>query len=197
MCQADVSNEVCIAAGSEDGTINIWNLTSWEKITSFRGHSGAVTGLSACRLGTRSLLAYGGGRVIRIWDFKTARDVGILQGHDDLVTSTCTLALDGRILLASSSSDRTIRVWDLEDQTLMVTLQGHTDVVNSVIAVEVSGNFFLASASYDKTVSLWDPITGKRTLTVHLDSQARTLCSAGRNLFVGMADGLLALRIGN
>ncbi len=49
---------------------------------------------------------------IRVWNVETYDNQGILEGHDDLITSVC-ISSDGKKII-SGSRDNTIIVWNLE-----------------------------------------------------------------------------------
>ena len=62
------------------------------------------------------LLASGGvDRTVRLWNPQTGAAVGVpLTGHSDRIRAVAAVPLpDGRVLLASASTDQTVRRWEL------------------------------------------------------------------------------------
>ena len=101
------------------------------------------------------LLASGAGFVessIRLWDVRTGREAGRLEGHRSWVSSLVFWP-DGRTL-ASASADQTIRIWDLASLGSIDTLQGHQLEVWSLALSPDTQTLF--SGSKDGSVFAWD-----------------------------------------
>ncbi len=74
----------CLASGSLDHTINIWNLKTGECIRTLLGHTGCV---SMLELVNEETLASGSwDRTIRIWDLKSGECLKKLDGHTGHIT---------------------------------------------------------------------------------------------------------------
>jgi WD40 repeat protein len=91
--------------------------------------------------------------VIELWDVAEQRLVGKLTGHAGQCGWLGFKEISGRLLLASTGSDRTIRVWDVESQRGLLTLSGHGAGVTCV-AFSKSGDR-LFSSSQDGTLRVW------------------------------------------
>ena len=88
---------------------------------------------------------------------------GPLDGHASAVTSVAFgTAPDGRLVLATGSTDRTARVWDpLTGTALGGPLDEHASAVTSVaFGTAPDGRLLLATASTDGA-RVWDPLTGR------------------------------------
>ncbi|MFV2178329.1 WD40 repeat domain-containing serine/threonine protein kinase [Actinomadura sp. LOL_016] len=94
------------------------------------------------------------------------RPTHTLLGHTGSVSSVAFApqSVDGRILLASGSSDEAVRLWNAATgEPTGQVLTGHTYGVLSVAFAPqpISGRLALASGSSDKAVRLWDAATGE------------------------------------
>ena len=140
----------------------------------------------------RDLLATADGRVVRLWEAGTLRELRRLTGHDGPVRGLA-FSPDGK-LLASASEDRTVRLWELESGRELKRLWGHGSWVTSV-AFQPRGGL-LASGSYDRTARLWDLETGKEVrrlpahwvLSVAFHPGGRYLATAGGDRVVRLWD---------
>ena len=101
-------------------------------------------------------VVYPDGKVARIVDAATGRELATLEGHADAV-SWASWSRDGARLV-TTSADRTAIVWDTQTWLPLVTLRGHTDVV-STGAFSPDGAS-IVTAGFDGTARLWDAATG-------------------------------------
>jgi WD40 repeat protein len=99
-----------------------------------------------------AMLAVAGGRVVTVWDVRTAQRKTLLTKHRDAVYAVAFSPSCKTIV--SASADKTARVWDVHTGNLVVTLNEHTKEVTSV-AFSPDGKT-LATGSYDGTIILWD-----------------------------------------
>lgn len=153
-----------IAAGSDDGTIRLWDIAGRRVAQSWSGHKKGVLSLAFSPDG--KLLASGGGDgVVRLWDASTGEAVRSLTGHTRWVRSVA-FSPDGS-QLASGSEDKTIRLWDVATGEAERILKGHARWVRSV-AFAPDGHT-LVSGGQDNAVKLWNVANGRelRTLNGH------------------------------
>jgi WD40 repeat protein/ribose 1,5-bisphosphokinase PhnN len=138
------------------------------------------------------LLATAEGRLVRLWDAATGREVRRLAGHEGAVSSVAW-SPDGD-LVASASHDRTVRVWEAVTGRERTRLWGHASWV-AAVAFHPGGDL-LASASYDRTARLWHPRTGReiRSLAGHGSWVLSVAWSRdGERLATGCADAVVRL----
>jgi len=161
-----------LVSASDDKTVRVWDAVDLELSRVFRGEIGAGPEgkLYAAALSPRGrLLATAGhlvGRLedkaaIRLWDFHSARVVGLLRGHTNVVNALA-FSRDGSRLL-SGGADATVRVWDVQSMRALHEFHGHTE---PVYAVAFSPDARLAvSASDDDTLRLWSCMRGTALAT--------------------------------
>jgi WD40 repeat protein/tRNA A-37 threonylcarbamoyl transferase component Bud32 len=97
-----------LASGSTDGTLRIWNTSSWEEEAALKLGSN-VYGVAFTPDGSRVAGACAD-NVIRFCDTSTHQVVAELRGHHSYVHSIAFSA-DGKRLV-SASGDMTVRIWD-------------------------------------------------------------------------------------
>ncbi len=146
----------CLASGSDDGSVWVWDAKSGEERLRLEGHSGKVSSVAFSRDGL--WLASGStDKTVRVWDAKSGEERLCLRGHSDTVTSVSFSP--GDLCLASGSTDMTVRVWDTHSGEEQLCLLGHSGRVTSVTFSPDGSQ--LASGSTDKTVRVWDAKSGE------------------------------------
>ncbi|TEB33592.1 WD40 repeat-like protein [Coprinellus micaceus] len=151
----------CIASGSEDGLVRIWDAQDGKEVEVLEGHSQCVN--SVAFSGDGQHLASGSADcTVRLWDVMAGKEGNVLQGHMDMVTSVA-LSNSGKELV-SGSEDGSVRVWDTTTGEEMVVLDGQTRAVYSVAFS--SDGIQIASGSEDHTVRVWDWRLGKELLVL-------------------------------
>jgi WD40 repeat protein len=150
-----------LASGSEDKTIEMWQLDAGKRWYTLTGHSDWVTCVAFSPDG--KILASGGrDKMIHIWDMNKGKWWFGLTGHVDRVHAVA-FSPDGKVL-ASGSRDKTVQLWNLNKGRRMSALTGHAGGVEAVAFSP--GGEVLASGSRDKTVQLWDWQAGKSICTL-------------------------------
>ena len=143
--------DATLAAGSDDGTVKLWDVETQQDIGTLEGHTDGVRSVAFSSDG-RTLASGSDDGTVKLWDVETQQDIGTLEGHTDGVRSVA-FSSDGRTL-ASGSNDGTVKLWDVGSRELVGTLEAHK---NGVISVAFSPDgATLASGSWDGTIKLWD-----------------------------------------
>ncbi|ETO11000.1 WD-40 repeat-containing protein, partial [Reticulomyxa filosa] len=119
-------------------------------------------------------------KTIRFWDFKNNKQLQILNGHKDCVSSIEFSPFNGGRYLCSGSFDKTIRLWDVETSKSLHVFKGHKDRIwcvdvsqlqsnnkddnNKMNSIGVIGGngYTICSGSWDKTIRIWDIETTKQ-----------------------------------
>ncbi|MGL5080482.1 MAG: protein kinase domain-containing protein [Microcoleaceae cyanobacterium] len=180
-----------LASGSQDQTIEIWQLNRGKRWYTLTGHTNWVTSLSFSPDG--KLLASGSrDKTIEIWDMVKGKRWFTLAGHAAGV-EVVRFSLDGK-LLASGSRDKTIEIWDMTKGKRWFTLTGHEDYVYG-LSFSPNGQI-LASGGRDNSVRLWDLHRARELyqLPGHAD-WVRTVAFSpdGQILASGSRDGMIKL----
>ncbi|CEP18911.1 hypothetical protein [Parasitella parasitica] len=177
-----------IITGSDDHSINVYDIKTGNLKRVLSGHDGGVWALQYVG---NTLVTGSIDRTIRVWDIEKGICRFILRGHSStvrclkIVMPSKIVNPDGSItmepsepIIVSGSRDMTIRVWRLPDlekepqQPLSTCLED--DVISqrflkyklvehehSVRDLAVYGNI-LVSGSYDNNVIVWNIETGKK-----------------------------------
>lgn len=184
-----------IVTGSDDGSINMFDMTTFENIGSFQCHVGGIRCM--INLPNGKLVTGSYDKTIKIWpDPSKMGDLSqsnlqlsqisqvskksnitpplsalkTLTGHTSSVISLKYLN-DGATF-ASGSADYNIKIWDYEKGENIKNFSGH---MSDILSMECTSNgHTLISGSADRTIKVWS-LTKKyssaclKTLTGHLD----------------------------
>jgi WD40 repeat protein len=197
LCTIRLGEQTFLASASDDTTIRLWDPTTGAPLRRLEGHGNWVNALCTIRLGEHTFLASASAdSTVRLWDPTSGAQLLRFDGHTDWVDAVCSVDFDGRTLLASAGADGTIRLWDPETGSQRLQFDGHTDWVNALCTILLpNGRVLLASAGADRTVRLWDPAHGALVQRIPVHSAAAALVSRNEDLFVGMASGVLVVRL--
>ena len=140
-----------VAAGLEDSTVRVWQVSDQTLLLTLEGHAEAVWSVAFSPDG--NLLGSGSADSdIILWNMPDGSLSHRLNAHLYGVRSIA-FSPDG-LLLASGSDDNTIRLWNLPDGSPVSAQMGHLREVYSVAFSPDSS--MLASGSQDDTLRLWD-----------------------------------------
>ena len=177
-----------LAAGSGDGTIKVWNVTTKAEVASLDGHTGQVLALDFSSDGT--LLASGSrDNTVKLWNVTTWTNTGTLEGHTDGIVSLDFLP-DGK-LATKSWRDGTVRLWDVQTRSQNSTI--NTDAVGTV-ALSPDGATLASSISW--AIKLWSLSTGVQTAALnHMReyNYAQLAFSPDGTILAVVANGLIEI----
>jgi serine/threonine protein kinase len=138
-----------LASGGADGTAQVWDATTGNRLFTYLEHSGTITSLAWEPSGTRMASA-GADKTVQVWDAATGSRLFTYRGHSSTVTSVAWSPDGTRI--ASGSFDKTIHVWSATTGVPFI-YRGHGHAVNGV-SWSPDG-MRVASASSDHRVEVW------------------------------------------
>ncbi len=134
-------------SGARDSTMILWDATTGEALTTFRGHSDGIHAVAFSPDGTH---AVSGSRdkSVTLWDLisgEALRQFGVgSQGHTDWVTAVA-FNPDSTLIL-SGSRDRTLILWDIASGNM---IRRDLDRTGNPIVVQFSPDSQVAYAAYD------------------------------------------------
>ena len=190
-----------LAAGHDDGVIEIWNLETRALEKSLRAATGLVYSVTFSPRG--ELLAStvtGKNKEIHLWDLHTFSLIKPLRGHTDYANGV-TFSPDGKLLVSTTGwaydTDIVgeIFVWDVGSGTRRSVLSGHKSSVGWGSSFSPDGAL-LATPHGDGSISIWDMETLKivNTLTGH---EGLVFCPRfspdGQHLVSGGLDGTVRI----
>ncbi len=135
-----------LAAGTVDGTVQVWNQVGEQKINQMHEHGGSLRALLFLDDGT--LVTAGSDDVIVFWDANfTSKIATITSNHGGVLG----IAQSGNTL-ASVGEDDVVRLWSTDDYQLVDTLRGHDETVWSIGSL---GSDRFVSVGRDGAIHWW------------------------------------------
>lgn len=149
-----------VAAGYNDGSIKVWDLTSKSVMITFQGHKSAITVLKFDSSGTRLISGSSDSSII-LWDLVGEEGLFKLKGHKGPITSLLFLNHDSQFkqedgvedFLLSVSKDGTVKLWDLKTKQCNETHLAHSNECWSM-GINQNNNLLVTSGNKDQ-VKVW------------------------------------------
>jgi WD40 repeat protein len=141
-----------LAAGSDEGTVTIWDPATADELRTIEAHEDGVTDLAYSPDGALLASASDDGAV-KLWKAGSSAPLHTLRGDDGAVKGVA-FSPDG-LKLASASDNGVVTLWDPARGFELRSLFGHEGRVTAVSFTPDGA--VLASAGHDGTVRLWDP----------------------------------------
>ena len=175
-----------LAAGLEDKTVRLWDVTTGKELAVLRGHTDGVRSVAFSPDG-RTLACGDRDGAVKLWSWDArggGKLLAALDGHKDQVLSVA-FSSDGK-LLASGSQDGTVKMWDVAARKMKSSLDlgllpGTGDRREprraSAVAFSPSGKW-LAAVLTDHT-RLWDVKTGRQLVTLSARSRSSSFGAVG------------------
>eukprot|EP00049_Salpingoeca_infusionum_P005262 m.90285 g.90285 ORF g.90285 m.90285 type:complete len:661 (-) comp12914_c1_seq1:1775-3757(-) len=155
-------DNVLLISGSEDKTVRLWSLVTFQNLVCYRGHNFPVWHVEFSPVGYYFASA-SHDRTARLWSTPQTNSQRIFAGH--LSDVDCVKFHPNANYIATGSTDKSCRLWDVLEGTCVRVFQGHRDTIH---ALEFSHDGrFLASAADDWDIILWDLKTSRKIRTLH------------------------------
>jgi len=148
--------EEAVVAGSQGGTLMMWDLETQKVVRTLKGHMTVCTAVDFHPYG--QYFASGSqDTTLRIWDERKTTSVQIYKGHTQTI-SCIKFSPDGKWVV-TGSEDGTVKLWDLTAGKCMQDFSTHSGPITGVDFHP--HEFLLATGSQDRTVKFWDVETFK------------------------------------
>ena len=155
-----------IASGSNDQTVQVWEVLTGRTVVVYRGHCGGI-GAAAWSPDGRYIASASFDKTVQVWEAATGRTVFTYRGHTSGVYAVAW-SPDGQHL-ASGGKDQTVQVWPVtlfenegqQQSSAIITYRGHRAAVQAV--AWSSDSHTLASAA--ENVQLWNALSGRHIFT--------------------------------
>lgn len=143
-------NNGLIASGGADKTVQLWNISTFSRVRTYRRERDFITALDFSPDGRWLAAGLLDGR-IRVYSTQSRRRVRSFNGHDGAVSSLRFLG-DGDHLL-SASKDGTARLWALNRRRVLRTFGSQGVGLDSTDVTPTNDR--LATSAEDGSITLW------------------------------------------
>lgn len=182
----------CLSLGIEPGTFlsaswdktgKVWNYTSGEMGTTFKGHDLAVWGIIEVSAGV--VITGAADKTIKVWEKHSGTCQSTLTGHTDCVRGLARIN-DHEFL--SCGNDATVRHWSTTGDCLSI-LYGHSNYIYS-IAIGPDGCGF-ASVGEDSSLRVWKDSNVAQVLSLPAQSVWSVCFLPNSDIVTGSSDGVV------
>ncbi|NXL09736.1 NWD1 protein, partial [Mesembrinibis cayennensis] len=148
-----------LVAGSQDGSMLVWNMEGFEMLHALPGHAAEVRCVKVFGKGTRAVSA-AMDHSLRIWNLISGRARFIIQDTRIEEQPSYDLHVDEGHMIVYFSSDTKVNGWHLETAELIFQISGEASDVWMCSAV-LSPRLVIMTVSEGGTLSLWNSNTGE------------------------------------
>lgn len=141
-----------LASGSQDKTIQLWDINTLSHLKTLTGHEEGVTAVVYSPDGN-TLASGSEDGTIRLWNANKG-DLVLPPIEEAGQVTSLAYSPDGGTLACGTENDNVVHLWNAQTRERLQTFTGHTERVNAV--VYSSDGDTLVSVSSDGSVLLWD-----------------------------------------
>ncbi|NWH54580.1 UTP15 protein, partial [Fregata magnificens] len=175
-----------LVAGSEEGSIRLFDISGRAPLRQFDGHTKAVHVVGFLSDKYR-IFSGGDDYSSNLWDIPSATEIVSYSEHTDYVRCGCASRVNADVFI-TGSYDHTVKLFDARTKSSVMTIE-HGQPVESVLLFPSGGLLVSAGGRY---VKVWDVLKGGQLL-VSLKNHHKTvtcLClnSSGQRLLSGSLD---------
>ncbi|XP_050768932.1 U3 small nucleolar RNA-associated protein 15 homolog isoform X1 [Gymnogyps californianus] len=175
-----------LVAGSEEGSIRLFDISGRAPLRQFDGHTKPVHVVGFLSDKYR-IFSGGDDYSSNLWDIPSATEIVSYSEHADYVRCGCTSKVNADVFI-TGSYDHTVKLFDARTKSSVMTIE-HGQPVESVLLFPSGGLLVSAGGRY---VKVWDVLKGGQLL-VSLKNHHKTvtcLClnSSGQRLLSGSLD---------
>ncbi|KAF3821754.1 hypothetical protein GH733_009796, partial [Mirounga leonina] len=175
-----------LVAGSEDGGVQLFDISGRAPLRQFEGHTKAVHTVDFTA-DKYHVVSGADDYTVKLWDIPNSKEILTFKEHSDYVRCGCASKLNPD-LFVTGSYDHTVKMFDTRTNKSVISVE-HGQPVESVLLFPSGG--LLASAG-GRYVKIWDMLKGGQLL-VSLKNHHKTvtclyLSSSGQRLLSGSLD---------
>ncbi|XP_036702601.1 U3 small nucleolar RNA-associated protein 15 homolog isoform X1 [Balaenoptera musculus] len=175
-----------LVAGSEDGGIQLFDISGRAPLRQFEGHTKAVHTVDFTA-DKYHVVSGADDYTVKLWDIPNSKEILTFKEHSDYVRCGCASKLNPD-LFVTGSYDHTVKMFDARTNQSVISVE-HGQPVESVLLFPSGGLLVSAGGRY---VKVWDMLKGGQLL-VSLKNHHKTvtclcLSSSGQRLLSGSLD---------
>ncbi|XP_022450787.1 U3 small nucleolar RNA-associated protein 15 homolog isoform X2 [Delphinapterus leucas] len=175
-----------LVAGSEDGGIQLFDISGRAPLRQFEGHTKAVHTVDFTA-DKYHVVSGADDYTVKLWDIPNSKEILTFKEHSDYVRCGCASKLNPD-LFVTGSYDHTVKMFDARTNQSVISVE-HGQPVESVLLFPSGGLLVSAGGRY---IKVWDMLKGGQLL-VSLKNHHKTvtclcLSSSGQRLLSGSLD---------
>lgn len=121
-CLKEIPNTNQLVAGTQRGTLQIFQKENLNLVQSLEAHAGPVLAMDVLPDG-QMMVTGGSDSRVNLWDWKAGKIKAAFLGHTGKVTQVLFDPLQQQVL--SGSEDSTVQIWDISSEKLAGTFEKH------------------------------------------------------------------------
>ena len=178
------TDESLIATGFEDGSFNLWEISTGRLLQSSKNHMRSISAITIFSDNDFLILGYNDG-LIEIWNIKTNKTKHTWSGHGEPITHL-SVTQDNKIISVSAYENE--KIWSLEGNLVQ-----HFQLPDNEKSIHLSsdGKKIVSDAHWGK-IHVWDVESGDllNTIEIQEDLFLSNISDDGNHLVLQYLDGI-------